>query len=138
MQPLTASQACSALGIDQTALRSQEKARRLFSIVRPSRSTEREYPAFQYWLQVRGDRLAELLAELSHYGTADGADAYGFFIGKSDLLDGLAPIEVLVGRCIDGRAMEPEAATTLSMPAEERFVVVKAAARAYSATRFCW
>lgn len=138
MQMLSASQACSALGIDLPTLHAEEKSRRLFSFSRPSRSNEREYPAFQGWPQIRGDRLTELLADLSHHGTADGADAYGFFLGTSDLLAGLAPVEVLVGRCLDGRAMAPDASTLISMSPHDRFIAVKAAARAFSATRFCW
>ena len=98
-------------------MRVRERAGELFSVLRTGRKRGREYPAFQAWSGIAGKPLAKVLAAL---GSASGAVAYGFFTSPTDLLGGVTPIEVLIGKLTNSpRNLEPEVAVRRHSAATE-------------------
>ena len=134
MHPMNAAEISAALGgIGEDAVRALEQARSLFSIVRPGRGHEREYPAFQSWSSVlKGGGLQEVLKVLRPLGPTD---LYGFFAEKSDLLGGITPVEALLGQLVHMRAAEREANVLLASSTSVRLEAVLAAAQALVAVR---
>lgn len=133
--PLTALELGQALGVSDQTVRGRERAGELFSILRPGRRRGVEYPAFQAWPGIAGEPLAKTLAALaSPDGTrASSTLAYAFFSGRTDLLGGLTPIEVLLGRLTTPRDLEPEVRALLGAPATERLDAVVRAAQTTAA-----
>jgi hypothetical protein len=131
-QPLSATELGQALGgLSDETVRVRERAGELFSVLRPGRKRGREYPAFQAWNGIAGEPLAKVLAAL---GSTSGTVAYGFFTSPTDLLGGLSPLEVLIGKLTNPRTVEPEVRQLLAGGAVERLQAVEHAARAYAAT----
>lgn len=106
MEGLSAVELGVALGnLDFAAVCREEKAGRLFSVVR-GRAGRREYPAFQAWSGIAGTPLCQVLDQL---GEITPSDAYGFFAGTTEILDGLTPIEVLTGKLVVARCLDEDA-----------------------------
>ena len=133
MLPMSAAEIGAALGgIGEDAVRAREQSRELFSIIRPGRSRQREYPRFQTWPSVTSAGLKQVLDALR---PLDATDLYGFFAERSDLLAGLTPVEALTGRLARLRAMEREADALLMSTLPVRLKAVLAAAEALVALR---
>jgi hypothetical protein len=128
--PLSAIELGRLLGLDDDSVRERERVGTLFSILRPATKKGREYPAFQAWPGIAGEPLVRALTALA---PADGATAYGFFISVTDLLVGLSPIEVLLGKPLTAREYDTDATRLLNAPKEERLVAVEKAAAATAA-----
>ena len=128
--PLTAAELGIRLGLGDESVRQRERARKLFSILRPGRKRGREYPAFQAWPGVAGEPLERSLAALA---PADGSVAYLFFTSLTDELGGLSPVEVLLGKPLSARRLEPDTTQLLNAPKEERLFAVEKAAAAMAA-----
>lgn len=116
-------------GISDEAVRNRERNGELFSILRSGRKRGREYPTFQSWRGIVGRPLTTTLKALD---TQDGAHAYSFFTSPTDLLGGLTPIEVMVGRAPRSGNIEDEAWLVLEAGAEARVETVIRAAQTYS------
>ncbi|TXG96582.1 MAG: hypothetical protein E6R08_09005 [Nevskiaceae bacterium] len=116
---------------DET-VRQRERAGELFSVLRPGRKRGREYPAFQAWPGVAGAPLQQVLARLTGLSPTD---LYGFFAGITDLLDGLTPVEALVGKLIQARTVDDAARELLGSAGPDRLDAVLQAADAYAALR---
>lgn len=120
-------------GLSEDAVHAREQSGELFSIVRPTRSRQREYPAFQAWPSMP---CAELQQVLDALRPLDATDVYGFFAERSDLLGGLTPVETLSGRLLGrARTTEQEADALLMSPTPVRLKAVLAAAKALVALR---
>ena len=131
VEPLTAAQLGQSLGdLGDESVRQRERAGKLFSVLRPGRKRGREYPAFQAWPGIVGEPLERVLSAL---GPASGANAYGFFTSPTDLLGGLTPIEVMLGKPLSSRKLEREATQLLSSASPERLTSVEKAAAAIAA-----
>lgn len=129
--PLSAAELGQALGgLGDETVRQRERAGMLFSVLRPGRKRGREYPAFQAWLGIAGEPLERSLKAL---GPVGGAAAYGFFTSPADLLDGLTPIEALLGRLTTERAIDAGARALLASPTADRLDAVERTAQAYAA-----
>lgn len=114
-------------GLGDATVRLREQAGELFSILPAGRKRGREYPAFQAWPGIAGQPLARTLAAL---GQSGGAAAYDFFTSPNDLLDGLTPVEALLGRLTlrQNVDLHADGQGLLAEPAEERqYAVVRAA-----------
>ena len=133
--PLTALELGQALGVSDQTVRGRERAGELFSILRPGRRRGVEYPAFQAWPGIAGEPLAKTLAALASPGgtRASSTLAYAFFSGRTELLGGLTPIEVLLGRPTTARDLEPDVRALLAATATERLEAVVRAAQATAA-----
>ena len=133
MHSMSAAEIGAALGgIGEDAVRAREQSRELFSIIRPGRSRQREYPVFQAWPSVTSAGLKRVLNALR---PLDSTDLYGFFAERSDLLGGLTPVETLTGRLAWDRITEQEAAALLMSTVPVRLKAVLAAAEALVALR---
>ena len=129
---LSASELAEALGnLSDETVRLRERKGELFSILKPGRQRGREYPAFQAWPEVAGAPLAAVMEAL---GPARSSLARGFFASPADVLGGLTPLEVLVGRPLPARALATAAQQLLSSQVSDRLAVVKEAARAHAAS----
>jgi hypothetical protein len=126
VQALSAAELGQALGgLGDETVRQRERAGELFSVLRPGRKRGREYPAFQAWAGIAGQPLADVLKAL---GAASSTAAYGFFTSPTDLLDGLTPIEAMLGRATTSRTLDASALRLLSgTPADRLEAVIKAA-----------
>ena len=133
--PLTALELGQALGVSDQTVRGRERAGELFAILRPGRRRGVEYPAFQAWPGIAGEPLAKTLAALASPDRtrASSTLAYVFFSGRTELLGGLTPIEVLLGRLTPAREIEPEVRALLGAPATERLEAVVRAAQTTAA-----
>lgn len=133
MLPMSAAEIGVALGgIREDAVRAREQSRELFSIIRPGRSRQREYPVFQAWPSVTSSGLKQVLDALR---PLDSTDLYGFFAERNDLLAGLTPVETLTGRLAQARTTEQEADALLMSRLPVRRKAVLAAAEALVALR---
>lgn len=128
--PLSAIELGRSLGLGDESVRERERAGTLFSILRPATKRGSEYPAFQAWPGIAGEPLERALTALA---PADGAGAYGFFTSVTDLLAGLSPIEVLLGKPLTTREFDADATRLLNAPGEDRLVAVEKAAAATAA-----
>lgn len=126
--PLSATELGNALGVSEEAVLSAERAGELFSIVRPNRGLNREFPEFQLWQSIAGKPLEQVLAAL---GRPTGPIAYAFFTSPLACFAGLTPIEALIGRALH---TPDEAREFLGGNAQERLGIVLLAAAAYAAT----
>lgn len=136
---LTAEELGKAIGSPgERKVRELELAGELFSVLLPACNSEREYPAFQAWPGIAGAPLRRVLAALATNALPSGPDAYGFFTSATDLLDGLTPIEVLVGRVTFIREVSSDALEFLCASAAERLAAVLRAAEAHAASGASW
>jgi len=108
----------------------------------PGGSTESGVAGFQARPEIRGAPLARVLSALTYRQLAvsdsvTAASAYLFFIGKSDLLGDLTPIEVLTG-VAPARSADPEVLEFLSKPDVERLELVIEVAKSVAATITGW
>lgn len=117
-------------GLGEDSVRIRERDRKLFAIMRPGRRRGREYPAFQTWDGIVGKPLERVLKALSDAG---GGETYGFFTSPNDLLDGLTPIEVLLGKRTNEASVSADALALLAAKSDERIAAVEAAAQATAA-----
>jgi hypothetical protein len=76
IKALSAAELRNALGLSDEAVLNAERAGELFSIVRPNRGRNREFPEFQLWRGIARRPLQQVLAAL---GRPTGPIAYGFF-----------------------------------------------------------
>lgn len=127
MHGLSASELAEAMNISIEDVRRREQGGELFSVLRAGQQRGREYPAFQAWPDVAGEPLQRALAAL---GGLESTDFYGFFAGVTDLLLGLTPVEVLMGKAVAARELEPEARLLLDAPTQTRLRAVVSAAEA--------
>jgi len=128
--PYTAEEIGRALGgIDEDEVRELERAGELFSIVRPARGPEREYPAFQIWSGIYGEPMSRIRSAL---GTPCSTLIYGFFTSASDLLGFLTPIEVLLGQLTRVRDVDVWAQGLLAEPLETRMDAVLEVAKIWA------
>jgi hypothetical protein len=67
-------------------------------------------------------------ATLAALTPQNGAVTYGFFTSATDLLVGLSPIEVLLGKPLTAREFDADATRLLNAPKEDRLVAVEKAA----------
>ena len=135
--PLTAAEMAHALHLHENSIRDRERRGMLFSILRPGRKRGQEYPAFQTWPGIVGTPLEATLAALIPAGRTSpvsGTAAYGFFTSPTDLLADLAPLEVLLGRQLAPRAVDPHAATLLADTADNRLAIVLETARTFASS----
>jgi hypothetical protein len=135
--PLSAAEMGQALGLHEQSVRTRERAGELFAILRPGRKRGGEYPAFQAWPGIAGEPLAKTLAALASGQPvgmrAASTLAYTFFTSRTELLGGLTPIEVLLGRLTQARVLEAEVQALLGAPAAERLEAVVRAAQTAAA-----
>lgn len=121
MKGVSAIELGAALGnLDAVAVCREEQAGRLFSVVRGGEG-RREYPAFQAWPGVAGPPLWQVLGKL---GEISATDTYGFFAGMTDVLDGLTPVEVLIGKLVVARRLEEGAHELLGSSLDHRLTAV--------------
>lgn len=129
-QGLSAADLGGALGVDEDEVRLRERDRKLFSVLRERRSREPEYPAFQSWEGIAGQPLANVL---KCFGHASSTAVYGFFTSTTDLLGGLTPIEVMLGRLTFSRSLDISAYQLLRAAHADRLGAVSKAAEALAA-----
>lgn len=137
LAPMTASEMGKALGVDEQAVHSKERAGQLFSIVRRSRNRGQEFPAFQIWPGVTGEPLERALAALvppGEKGPVTGTTAYGFLTSPTYLLGDLAPMELLLGRQLGCRQIDVKSQAVLESGAAERLELVIQTARTIAAS----
>lgn len=127
-EPLTAATLGKALGVSDETIRRREANGEIFSIMRPTRQRGREFPAFQAWDGIAGEPLARILKALQ---PESGAMAHSFFVAKTMDLEGLAPIEVMVGRILVHRPLGKGALELLKASASERLAYVEGSAIAF-------
>ncbi|MBX3620640.1 MAG: hypothetical protein KF891_11745 [Rhizobacter sp.] len=137
MTGLAMADVAKALGLSQDAVLQAERNGELFSVAWPARDHTREYPWFQTWPELQGGAgsaspLARVLRTLGAPAT-DGSSLYGFFCSTNDLLGDSTPVEVLAGRIIAKRTLDPEALELVNSPPERRYEAVLSAAWAYAA-----
>ncbi len=133
MHSLCAAEIGLALGgLSEEEVCKREQAGKLFSVIRRQGSLQREYPAFQVWPSVINAGLADVLNLLQPLCSAD---IYGFFAGKDDLLDGLTPVETLMGQLARPRLMGRGAEALLRSAPSRRLEAVLATAQAHVALR---
>jgi hypothetical protein len=133
MEPLSASELGERLGLHEQTVRAREREGKLFSILREGRKRGQEFPAFQAMAGMAGKPLEDTLAALVPAGQAhpvSGPEAYGFLTSPTDLLAGLSPVEVLLGRQLSSRALDTHAAAVLKDTCEARLQLVVETARA--------
>ena len=133
LEPLSAAALGKLLGLHEASVRSRERAGALFSVLREGRKRGQEFPAFQAFPGVAGTALEQTLAALvppGSTGPVEGPVAYGFFTSPTDLLADLAPVEVLLGRKLSQRSVDPAADDVLQQPHEARLQLVIDTARA--------
>lgn len=137
MAPLTAHELGAALAVTDDTIRQREREGELFSLLRVGRKRGREYPAFQAWPEfntplAEGEPtpLAQTLRALGAPRT-EGADLYGFFSSRNDLLGDLTPVEVLVGGVTTQRDVDREVQDLLRESPRRRLEAVLSAASAY-------
>jgi len=126
----TATEFGEHLGISDETVRRREQNGELFSILKPARKRGREFPAFQTDEHIWGEPLKRTLAALG-YTPSSGAAAYGFFTSQNDLLGGLTPIELLLGRLLPEREIEEEVRSLLFSSPSRRQKLVEETAEAY-------
>lgn len=137
IEPLSAEDLASCLGLGGVSdLRTLEVGGTVICISRPDRGIQREYPAFQVWPGIVGEPLTSVVAAMTTYEQLGSSDAYGFFTSLDDLLGCLTPIEVLTGRLIRPRAIDPAAVELLDASPDQRLEAVIGAAEAFAACRF--
>jgi hypothetical protein len=108
----------------------------------PDGSIDRGVAGFQARPEIHGAPLARVLSALGYRQPAvsdsvTAASAYMFFIGKSDLLGDLTPVEVLTG-VAPAKSADPEVLEFLSKPHVERLEIVIEAAKSTAATITGW
>ena len=137
LAPLTAAEVAHALNLHENSVRDRERKGKLFSILRSGRKRGQEYPAFQTWEGVVGKPLEDTLAALIPAGQStpvSGTAAYGFFTSPTDLLADLAPLEVLLGRQLAQRAVDPHASVLLADTPDNRLEMVLETARTFASS----
>lgn len=137
--PLSAAELGVLLGESEQSVRSRENSGELFSIWRASRNRGQEYPTFQAWPGVVGDSLTQILAALVPLGQphpVGGTAAYGFFTSPTDLLGGLSPLELLLGRVIGSRHVDRHAIQALQGDHPTRLELVIETARTIAASDY--
>lgn len=129
--PLSAIELGQLLGVSDQTVRGRERAGELFSILRPGRRRGVEYPGFQAWPEIAGAPLTKILQALtpSQRGRPSGTLAYSFFSSRSELLGGLAPLEVITGQAWDEYNLNEDRKALLSAPTSTRLEAVERAAR---------
>jgi len=128
MEGLSVDELAAAMGIDTAEVLRRERDGKLFSVVRPALKRGREYPAFQAWPEIAH---ASLLRVFDALAGLDAADHYVFFAGSTDLLCGLCPVEVLMGRLVSPRQIEPEGLLLLIDGDSRRLQAILDAAEAF-------
>lgn len=123
---LAAAEFARRMDVSDQTVRNLEREDRLFSVLPEGRERGRQYPTFQLYEGVKGEPLAAVLAVLRGQ---TGATRYQFFTTPSDLLDGYAPVIVLLG--VPAEVGEGAQAGVIHLPIEERRKLVLAAARTY-------
>jgi hypothetical protein len=115
----------SAMGMSPTEVREAERMGRVFRI-RSSRNGQvsEGYPAVQTVLSAKA-----MKAVVSALRSPTGTDFYLFFIGVKRELEGLAPVELVLGRKLGQRPLSRAAWTLLRMCESMRMEAVLAAAR---------
>lgn len=137
IEPLSAEDLASCLGLGGISdLRTLEVGGTVICISRPDRGIQREYPAFQVWPGIVGEPLTRVVAALTTYERLGSSGAYGFFTSLDDLLGHLTPIEVLTGRLLRPRAIDPAVVGLLEASPDQRLEAVVGAAEAFAACRF--
>jgi hypothetical protein len=133
--PLSAIELGQLLHVSDQTVRGRERAGELFSILRPGRRRGVEYPGFQAWPEISGAPLAKTLAALTppDGGRVSGTLAYGFFTTRTELLGGLTPLEVMMGRLLTARAIDADVQALLDADAAARLAAVEGAARTTAA-----
>lgn len=133
-QLLSATQLGQKLGgLNPGQVRRLEREGKVFSIPHSNTSPRRNYPAFQAWPELSGETINRVISEL---GSISGEATYGFFVKHTDVLGGLAPIEVLCGKVLTPRQLESYIEPILSRPYAERIAAVERAARVYGKSAF--
>jgi hypothetical protein len=135
---LNADEMASRLGCTLADVSRMARSGAVISISRPERSIAREYPAFQTWPEIAGEPLLKVREKLSTFEPADAVTMLAFFVSVNDLLADLTPVEVLVGRMVSARSVEPYASRLLAMSARKRLDIVLSAAGAYAADSSGW
>jgi hypothetical protein len=123
-------------GLSEDAVLQLEREGRFFAVSFPQRGLYRVYPAFQFWPEVAGELLAQVMLQLGDGVRVRGPDAYGFFSGADDLLGGATALEVMLGRLMwerpPERPVDPAVHEVLKRPADERLSVVLRYAKTYA------
>lgn len=137
LEPLPAEDLATCLGLGGVSdLRTLEVGGTVICLSRPDRGIQREYPEFQVWPGIVGEPLMRVIAALTTYEQLGSSDAYGFFTSLDDLLGYLTPIEVLTGRLLRPRAVDPAVVGLLEASPNQRLEAVVGAAEAFAACRF--
>jgi len=138
MHLLSAAEMSKELEVDPTHLEVAERTGQFFCLSRPCRGLVCGFPVFQSWAGIRGEKLTRVLDALSPCSRLGGTAPYQFFAGTTDMLLGLTPVEVMVGRELYGRQLDADARHLLAMSDEQRLTAVLAAARSYASTIADW
>ena len=127
MRLLTARQLGQELhGLSEDMVWVREKDGALFSVVPAGRRRGRLYPAFQALDGVVGEPLARVLATL---GELPGECQLTFFRQRRRDLEGLTPVEVMLGHALEQRELTKAAATLVISNPRTRHSAVLTAAR---------
>ncbi|WOB11318.1 hypothetical protein [Piscinibacter gummiphilus] len=134
LEELSTQEMATRMGIDADELSCREQAGDLFSYVKPRRSSERMYPAYQLAPEIYPELLRTAMEVL---GT-DGPLLETFFSWRDRDLGGLNVREVLAGRPFEGFEPDEEAAWLLSLPAPRRKEAVMGALERMRAVAQDW
>lgn len=126
MRLLTARQLGQELhGLSEDMVWVREKDGALFSVLPAGRRRGRLYPAFQAMDGVVGEPLARVLSTLAEL---PGERQLSFFRQRCGDLEGLTPVEVMLGHALEQRELtQAAAALAVSQPRTRHAAVLRAA-----------